>query len=175
MTGQTKAEVVVRVHGSPPMIMTKQEVNEAWKAKVAEFDILREITPKTVQEAVDRQAAVVRVLAELHEVASTTPSDLYNIIDEEPKVELVSLVPDYVKEACDKVRVSGREKSRRYIFKDKVFEPKYAPHFDKYKGHTFQIYEKSFQDDTHVRIVCISDPAIKVDGYVERDLLKQKK
>ena len=60
-------------------------------------------------------------------------------------------------------------KSTLYRFNERVFGPAYAPYYDAYKGHTFQIDHVSPQDETgeHVWVICVSDPAIKVNGYVD--------
>jgi hypothetical protein len=51
------------------------------------------------------------------------------------------------------------------IFAKKVYEPPYAPYYDAYKGQVFQII--AYHDNyTHVEVECISDPSIKVAGYV---------
>ena len=62
------------------------------------------------------------------------------------------------------------------IFHERVYKPPYTPYYDKYKGHQFVVAEFHWEDgadDDHVWLVCITDPSIKVDGYVHtHDLIK---
>ncbi len=53
-------------------------------------------------------------------------------------------------------------------FADKVFAAPYAPYYDVYKGHTFQVvaYHDNF---SHVELKCPDDPSIIVRGYVHLD------
>jgi hypothetical protein len=53
-------------------------------------------------------------------------------------------------------------------FHNKVFQPPYTPFYDEYANQTFQVV-RLHHDDTHVELVCISDPSIKVKGYVHDD------
>lgn len=56
------------------------------------------------------------------------------------------------------------------VFDPKVFMEPYAPWYDFYKGHTFQIVGFHY-GNTHVEVTCVSDPAIVVKGYVHPDEL----
>ena len=53
----------------------------------------------------------------------------------------------------------------KYKFKDRMYtDPVYAPYYHKYKGHHFIILDLPYAG--HAAIQCISDPTLKVDGYV---------
>jgi len=56
-----------------------------------------------------------------------------------------------------------------FKFKDFVYSTPYAPYYDHYRGHTFQIDHFSTEDEQrqHVWLTCLSDPSIMVRGYVE--------
>lgn len=62
-----------------------------------------------------------------------------------------------------------------YQFRDIVFEPPYTPYYDEYRGHTFVIdyYSEEDENRQHVRLTCISNPDIIVNGYVELYQLKE--
>lgn len=49
-------------------------------------------------------------------------------------------------------------------FDPKVFEHPYAPSYDAYKGHRFQVI--AFHPFGHVEITCVDDPSVRVKGYV---------
>ncbi len=53
-------------------------------------------------------------------------------------------------------------------FVPKVYEPPYAPYYDAYKNQTFRVAAYHYQY-THVEVKCVSDPTIKVAGYVHPD------
>jgi len=55
----------------------------------------------------------------------------------------------------------------KYKFKSHVFGPAFAPYYDAYKGHLFVIDHTHSDDANHVWLTCITNPSIKVDGYVE--------
>ena len=61
-----------------------------------------------------------------------------------------------------------------FVFKGVVYEPPYAPHYDKYKGHTFKIDHFHDEDESlqHVWLECITDYDLKVSGYVELSQLE---
>lgn len=44
------------------------------------------------------------------------------------------------------------------------------PYYEKYRGHVFRIDHEHPDDKTgeHIWLECISDPTVKVDGYVHR-------
>ena len=62
-----------------------------------------------------------------------------------------------------------------YQFRDIVFEPPYSPYYDEYRDHTFAIKYYSEEDENrqHVKLICISNPDIIVNGYVELYQLKE--
>lgn len=53
-------------------------------------------------------------------------------------------------------------------FADKVFLPPYAPHYDAYKGHVFQVVAYHY-NYSHVELKCATDPTLIVQGYVHLD------
>ena len=57
-------------------------------------------------------------------------------------------------------------------FRSKVFKPPYTPYYDAYQGHKFKVVAMHY-DNSHAELACISDPTIKVTGYVHPDDLKQ--
>lgn len=62
----------------------------------------------------------------------------------------------------------------KYKFKNYVYT-RFAPFYDKYKGHEFIISHYHPEDDQneHVWLTCVSDSAINVDGYVDvEDLIE---
>ena len=56
----------------------------------------------------------------------------------------------------------------RVKFADKVFAPPYAPHYDDYKGHIFQVVAYHY-NYSHVELKCPGDPSVIVRGYVHLD------
>lgn len=56
-------------------------------------------------------------------------------------------------------------------FDCKVFEHPYAPYYDEYKGHRFQIV--AFHPMGHVQIKCVDDPSVQVKGHVHDDELRR--
>jgi hypothetical protein len=62
-----------------------------------------------------------------------------------------------------------------YRFKDFVYEKPYAPYYDSYREHLFEIDHYSEQDESkqHVWLTCVSNPAIIVAGYVELHQLEE--
>lgn len=56
-------------------------------------------------------------------------------------------------------------------FRSKVFAEPYAPYYDAYKGHHFQVVAIHYGD--HVELKCVTDPNLMVDGFVHNDELKQ--
>jgi hypothetical protein len=70
------------------------------------------------------------------------------------------------------------------IFREHVYYPPFTPHYDRYKEHIF-IVEKYYDEDdadelledgeidSHLWLKCVSDPIIKLKGYVHaEDLIK---
>jgi hypothetical protein len=57
----------------------------------------------------------------------------------------------------------------KYVFKKHVYEKPYAPYYDAYKGHIFSIdhYHSDKDAVDHVWLICVDDPEVKVQGYVE--------
>lgn len=57
----------------------------------------------------------------------------------------------------------------KYRFCEKVFHKPYAPYYDQYRGHVFEIdhYHPEDSFGHHVWLSCVSDPDIVVAGYVE--------
>ena len=47
-------------------------------------------------------------------------------------------------------------------FDPKVFQPPFAPDYDAYKGHRFEVI--AFHPGGHVEIVCVDDPSVRVAG-----------
>lgn len=67
------------------------------------------------------------------------------------------------------------------VFRSHVFHPPFTPYYDRYKDHLFVVekyYDEEDADemeeiDSHLWLKCVSDPIIKVNGYVHaEDLLK---
>lgn len=56
-------------------------------------------------------------------------------------------------------------------FRSKMYKHPYAPHYDPYKGHKFKVDKIHYGD--HCELSCISDPTLKVAGYVHDDELKR--
>jgi len=75
----------------------------------------------------------------------------------------------------------------RVMFKDKVFAPPYTPYYNQYLGQVFQVLLFHVLDENtddliqcgtyapgcHVELACISNPEIKVAGYVHDDEIVQ--
>lgn len=61
--------------------------------------------------------------------------------------------------------------SQKFKFLDKVYRPPFKPFYDKYRGHEFVVkhFHPDDVDKRHVLLECISDPNLKVDGYVHID------
>jgi len=57
-------------------------------------------------------------------------------------------------------------------FHPKVFQHPYAPHYDAYKGHRFEVI--AFHPLGHVEITCVDDPSVRVKGHVHDDELVEK-
>jgi hypothetical protein len=60
---------------------------------------------------------------------------------------------------------------QRVVFNPKVFKAPYAPYYDAYKDHEFEIVALHHRD-THIELKCVDDPAVLVKGYVHPDELK---
>ena len=54
-----------------------------------------------------------------------------------------------------------------YKFDDRILK---TPEYARYSGHTFSISHAMPQDTSgqHVWVVCVSDPTVKVAGYVHK-------
>lgn len=61
-----------------------------------------------------------------------------------------------------------------FVFKNYVFEPPYAPHYDAYKGHVFLVNKKKTAEApaNHVFLDCVTDNSVKVDGAVHTNDLE---
>ena len=61
--------------------------------------------------------------------------------------------------------------SQKFKFLDKVYRPPFKPYYDKYREHEFVIkhFHPEDADNRHVLLECVSDPNLKVDGYVHID------
>jgi hypothetical protein len=55
------------------------------------------------------------------------------------------------------------------FFDPKVYAAPYAPHYNRYRNHAFKIV--AFHEYDHIELECISDPTVKVNGYVHEDEL----
>jgi len=55
-------------------------------------------------------------------------------------------------------------------FNEKVFNYPYAPYYNAYKDHTFEVVAFHYED-THVELICVTDRSLIVDGYVHPDEL----
>ena len=62
---------------------------------------------------------------------------------------------------------------KTYRFKAKVYKPPFAPFYDAYKGHIFTVDHRHMEDHDHIWLMCIDDPSVLVDGYVEMCDLEQ--
>lgn len=60
----------------------------------------------------------------------------------------------------------------KVTFHKKVYKYPYAPYFKKYINHVFEII--SFHDNNTVKLNCLSDNTILVDGYVFIDCIIPK-
>lgn len=56
-----------------------------------------------------------------------------------------------------------------YQFHPRVFAHPYTPFYDAYKGQAFRIVRYHPDDGEHVWLECVTDPSVKVDGYVDID------
>jgi hypothetical protein len=52
-------------------------------------------------------------------------------------------------------------------FRPKVYKAPYAPHYDAYKGHTFQVV--AVHEGDHIELKCLDDKSIIVAGYIHED------
>ncbi len=61
--------------------------------------------------------------------------------------------------------------SQKFKFLDKVYRPPFKPFYDNYRGHEFVVkhFHPDDVDKRHVLLECVSDPNLKVDGYVHID------
>jgi hypothetical protein len=63
-------------------------------------------------------------------------------------------------------------------FKNKVYTEPYAPYYDLYKDHVFQIDKIGHPDEDepidnrHVLLKCLDNPSLLVAGYVHEDELE---
>lgn len=64
------------------------------------------------------------------------------------------------------------KKGNQVVFNAKVFKKPYTPYYDTYKGHVFEVENIS---DGHVKLKCVSDPKVIVNGRVHEDELQLKK
>lgn len=55
-------------------------------------------------------------------------------------------------------------------FRSHVFESPYAPHYDSYKGHKFEVVKE--HEGNHLQLKCISGNIV-VNGYVHPSDLKR--
>lgn len=57
----------------------------------------------------------------------------------------------------------------RWKFHDRVFAEPYSPYYDDYVGQEFVIdhWLEEDEQNQHVMLTCITNPAIMVKGYVE--------
>lgn len=58
----------------------------------------------------------------------------------------------------------------RVEFDSKVYWPPYAPWYDNYKYQEFTVVALH-HEDSHIELICITDPSIEVEGYVHPDEL----
>jgi len=58
-------------------------------------------------------------------------------------------------------------------FDPRVLEPPYAPYYDAYERHVFRIDHFRMQDDSDegLWLICITNPDIIVDGYIDPEIL----
>ena len=58
--------------------------------------------------------------------------------------------------------------SEKVKFLDKVYKPPFKPFYDKYKDHEFMVkhFHPEDNDKRHVWLECLTDPELKVEGYV---------
>lgn len=61
--------------------------------------------------------------------------------------------------------------SNVYKFKNKVFSEPYAPYFDAYRDHVFQIIKSMNDGSGHVLLNCVDTPALKIEEFIEKDYL----
>lgn len=57
------------------------------------------------------------------------------------------------------------------FFRSRVYEPPFSPYYDAYKGHKFKVVKLHHGD--HIELTCVSDPTVKVNGYVHVEDLKR--
>jgi hypothetical protein len=63
-----------------------------------------------------------------------------------------------------------RDHGKIVVFHDRVYDMPFKPYYDAYKGHMFTIDHEHHEDDTgeHVWVTCVTQPSLKVNGYVDR-------
>ena len=60
---------------------------------------------------------------------------------------------------------------QRVVFNPKVFKAPYAPYYDAYKDHEFEVVALHYRG-THIELKCVDAPEVLVKGYVHPDELK---
>jgi hypothetical protein len=63
-----------------------------------------------------------------------------------------------------------RDHGKIVVFHDRVYDMPFKPYYDAYKGHMFTIDHEHPEDSTgeHVWVNCVTQPSLKVNGYVDR-------